>query len=79
MDTITVYGKLAYVECNATLRRMDYAGIEQADPTSPKILGLMRRPDSGEYLQVPVVYAGPDNHFCGFRPERLKALADSAA
>ncbi|MUM34528.1 glutaredoxin family protein, partial [Mycolicibacterium sp. CBMA 361] len=27
------------------------------------------------YLQAPIVYAGPDNHFGGFRPDRLKALA----
>ena len=75
MDTITIYGKLAGVECNATFRRMDRAEIEQADATSPKILCLMRHPDSGEYLQAPVVYAGPDNHHSGFRPDRLKALA----
>jgi hypothetical protein len=28
-----------------------------------------------KYLQAPVVYAGPDNYFGGFRPERLKSLA----
>jgi hypothetical protein len=28
----------------------------------------MRHTDSGQYLQAPVIYAGPDNHFCGFRP-----------
>ena len=53
MDTITLYGQLAYVVCNATLRRMDYARIEQADPTSSKILCLMRHTDSGEHLQAP--------------------------
>jgi glutaredoxin-like protein NrdH len=31
------------------------------------------------YLRAPVVYAGPDDHFCGFRPDRLKALADTGA
>jgi len=30
------------------------------------------------YLQAPVVYAGPDNHFCGFRPDRIKALTAAA-
>jgi hypothetical protein len=49
MDTITVYGKLAYVECNATFPRMEYAGIEQADPASSKILRLMRHTNSGEH------------------------------
>ena len=31
------------------------------------------------YLQAPVVYAGPDNHFSGFRPDQLKTLAGVAA
>jgi hypothetical protein len=35
---------------------------------------LMRHADSGEYLQAPVVYAGPDNHFAGFRT-RVSRLA----
>jgi glutaredoxin-like protein NrdH len=79
MDHITVQGKLAYVECNATLHRMDYAGVEQADPTSPKILCPMRHTNSGEYLQAPVVYARPDNHFAALRPDRLAALANFTA
>ena len=75
MDTITVYRKPAYVECNATLRRIYCAGIEQADrPHITEILCLMRHTDSGEYLQAPVVVTG-DTHFSGFRPDRLKALA----
>jgi glutaredoxin-like protein NrdH len=39
----------------------------------------MRHTNSGEYLQAPVVYAGPDNHFSGFRPDRIKALTAVAA
>jgi glutaredoxin-like protein NrdH len=27
------------------------------------------------YLQAPVVYAGPDNHHSGFRPDQLKPVA----
>ena len=26
----------------------------------------------------PVIYAGPDNHFSGFRPDRIKALTNDA-
>jgi hypothetical protein len=37
MDTITIYGKLAGVECNATFRQMDRTEIDQTDATSPKI------------------------------------------
>ena len=74
MHAITAYGKPVCVECNATFRRLDRAGIEQADATSPKILCLMRHTNSGEYVQAPVVVTG-DTHFSGFRPDRLKALA----
>jgi glutaredoxin-like protein NrdH len=38
----------------------------------------MRHTDSGEYLQAPVVVAGND-HWSGFRPDRIKALANQAA
>lgn len=31
------------------------------------------------YLQAPVVYAGPNDHFSGFRPDRIKQLATVAA
>jgi hypothetical protein len=39
----------------------------------------MRHPDSGEYLQAPVVYAGPDAHIAGFRPDQLLRLARGLA
>jgi hypothetical protein len=39
----------------------------------------MRHPDSGEYLQAPVVYIAPTQHWSGFRPDRLRSLTDSAA
>ncbi len=37
----------------------------------------MRHSDSGEYLQAPVVIAG-DQHWSGFRPDRIKALVKDA-
>ena len=46
--------------------------------TSPKILRLMRHTDSGEYLQAPIVVAG-NEHWSGFRPDRIKALQNQAA
>jgi glutaredoxin-like protein NrdH len=35
----------------------------------------MRHADSGEYLQAPVVVAD-DDHWSGFRPDRIKALVN---
>ena len=31
------------------------------------------------YLQAPVVYVSPTEHWSGFRPDRLRSLTDSAA
>jgi glutaredoxin-like protein NrdH len=57
---------------------MDLAGIKYAVVGITEILRLMRHTDSGEYLQAPVVVAGND-HWSGFRPDRIKALANQAA
>jgi glutaredoxin-like protein NrdH len=66
------------VQCNSTFRAMDLAGIKYAVVGITEILRLMRHTDSGEYLQAPVVVAGND-HWSGFRPDRIKALANQAA
>ena len=73
MDTIAVYTKYECVQCSATFRALERAGIKETAATSPKTLCLMRHTDSGEYLQVPVVVT-PDTHFSGFRPDRIRAL-----
>ena len=75
---ITVYTKPACVQCNATYKALDKAGLpyEVVDITEDSeardyVMGL-------GYLQAPVVVAG-DDHWSGFRPDRIKALAASAA
>jgi hypothetical protein len=71
MATITVS-----TACDTAPHPAPWTAPELNSPsTSPKFLCLMRHTDSGEYLQAPVVYAGPDNHFSGFRPDRIKTLA----
>jgi glutaredoxin-like protein NrdH len=79
MSQITVYTKPACVQCNAVFRALDKAGIEY------RKVDISTDPEAREYvmalgyLQAPVVYAGPDNHFSGFRPDRIKALTAAAA
>ena len=79
MIQITVYTKPACVQCNAVFRALDKEGIEY------RKVDISTDPEAREYvmalgyLQVPVIYAGPDNHFCGFRPDRIKALTAVAA
>lgn len=75
---VTVYTKPACVQCNATYKAFDKAGIEYAvvDITEDEqareyVMGL-------GYLQAPVVVAG-ETHWAGFRPDRITALVTSAA
>ena len=74
MNTITVYTKPACVQCNATFRALDKAGLDYAtvDITTDSeardyVMGL-------GYLQAPVVVAG-GQHWSGFRPDRIAEVS----
>lgn len=74
MTSITVYTKPACVQCDAVFRALDKLGVQyqQVDISAdPEALGYVM---ALGYLQAPVVVAG-DDHWSGFRPERLRALA----
>lgn len=72
--SITVYTKPSCVQCNATYRALDARGIEY------KVLDLSQDEEALEmtkslgYLQAPVVIAG-DDHWSGFRPDKIEELA----
>lgn len=75
--SITVYSKPACVQCTATQKALDKQGLsyERVDITLDTeardyVMAL-------GYLQAPVVVAGND-HWSGFRPDRIKALAGAA-
>ena len=75
--SITVYSKPACVQCVATYKALDKQGIayQKVDITLDTeardyVMAL-------GYLQAPVVVTEHD-HWSGFRPDRIKALADSA-
>lgn len=71
---ITVYSKPSCVQCTATYRALDNAGIEY------RVVDLSETPDAITivqdlgYSQVPVVIAESD-HWSGFRPDKITALA----
>ncbi|MYR08971.1 glutaredoxin-like protein NrdH [Gordonia sp. SID5947] len=76
--TITVYTKPACVQCHATYKAFEKAGLDYTvidistdDDARDYVMGL-------GYLQAPVVVAG-DDHWSGFRPDRIKNLASTAA
>lgn len=70
---VTVYSKPACVQCRATTRALDKAGIaydvidiSMDDSARDYVMAL-------GHLQAPVVVNGTD-HWSGFRPERIKSL-----
>ena len=71
--SVQVYSKSSCVQCTATHRARDKEGIEysvidlEGDPHAVNALRALG------YGQAPVVIAG-DQHWGGFRPDRIKAL-----
>ena len=75
--SVTVYTKPSCVQCNATYKALDKAGIayQKVDITEdPQARDYVM---ALGYLQAPVVVAG-DDHWSGFRPDRIKAAGNPA-
>lgn len=75
---ITLYTKPACVQCKATQKALDRAGLEYEavdisldDEARDYVLAL-------GYLQAPVVEANGE-HWSGFRPERINNLVAAVA
>lgn len=78
MEGLTVYTKPACAQCNAVSHALDKEGIDYRKvdiSTDPEARDYVM---SLGYTQAPVVFAGPDNHFSGFRPDRIKQLVNPA-
>ena len=76
--TITVYSKPSCVQCTATYRALDRAGLDYAVvDLSLDEQALAQVMDLG-YQQAPVVFAD-DEHWAGFRPDLIKAAAARVA
>ena len=76
--SITVYSKSHCPQCDATYCALDKQGVsyEKIDVTQDaESLAFIR---GLGYRQAPVVVAGED-HWSGFRPDRIKAVAAAAA
>ncbi|PMC70590.1 glutaredoxin-like protein NrdH [Corynebacterium aurimucosum] len=76
--SITLYTKPACVQCNATKKALDRAGLEydmvdisMDDEARDYVMAL-------GYVQAPVVEANGE-HWSGFRPDRIKSLTSLAA
>jgi glutaredoxin-like protein NrdH len=75
---ITVYSKPACVQCTATYRALDKQGIEYEIfdvSVDEKALETVK---ALGYLQAPVVVTD-DDHWSGFRPDKIATLAVQVA
>lgn len=77
--SITVYTKPGCVQCNATYKALDKNGIpydvidvSQDSAAADYVMAL-------GYLQAPVVVVNQSEHWGGFRPDRIKGLAQTVA
>jgi glutaredoxin-like protein NrdH len=79
MESITVYTKPACVQCDAVVKALEKLNLnfEKVDiTTNPTARDYVM---ALGYLAAPVVVADADNHFSGYRPDRIKALATHRA
>lgn len=77
--SITVYGKPACVQCNATYRTLDKKGVKyySIDITDPEHEDKLHYVKNLGYEQAPVVVVETDEgvkHWSGFNPDKIKEL-----
>ena len=70
---ITIYSKPNCVQCTATYRAMDKAGLSYETVDISLDAQALEQVKSLGYAQAPVVVAGED-HWSGFRPDKIKTL-----
>ena len=75
---ITVFSKPACVQCDATYRALKKHGLEYTVVDISVDAEALESVKALGYQQAPVVFADGD-HWSGFRPDKIKALARSAA
>ncbi|GAA1016571.1 redoxin NrdH [Nocardiopsis tropica] len=71
---MTVYTKPACVQCTATYRALDKAGIEYTSVDISVDADARDYVLALGYLQAPVVVIDGGDHWSGFRPDRIKTL-----
>ena len=74
---ITVYTKPSCVQCNATKRALAQARLEYEEVDLTEDADALEWVKTLGYQSAPVVLAGED-HWSGFRPDKIKALAPAS-
>ena len=71
---IIVYSKPNCVQCSATYRALDKAGLVYRTVDVALDVEALEQVRALGYAQAPVVVAGED-HWSGFRPDKIRTLA----
>ena len=74
---ITVYSKPNCVQCNATYRALNKQGLSYEVVDLTQDTEALQTVKALGYQQAPVVFTDGD-HWAGFRPDKIKALAAAA-
>lgn len=79
---ITVFSKPGCVQCQATGRALTSKGLSEGSDWEYRDLTLPENSDALEwvlgdlgYKQAPIVVVDEENHWSGFRPDRISKLA----
>lgn len=70
---IKVYTKPSCVQCNATYRALDAAGLEYTSIDMSVDEDALELVKAMGYMQAPVVVT-EDDHWSGFRPDKISML-----
>ncbi|MDO5700630.1 MAG: glutaredoxin-like protein NrdH [Bowdeniella nasicola] len=76
--SITVFSKPNCVQCNATYRALQKNGLDYTVVDITEDAEALQNVKALGYVQAPVVFANGE-HWSGFRPDRIKALAAQVA
>lgn len=71
--TVTVYAKPGCPPCDATIRTLEKLGLAYVKLDVTEDTAAYEACQAFGYLNTPVVVAG-DQHWSGFRPDRIGAL-----
>lgn len=74
MTTVTVYTSPGCVQCNATFRALDKAGITYSTVDVSIDTAAVEKLRELGHTQAPVVLTETD-HWSGFRPDKISELA----
>ncbi|AOX66203.1 glutaredoxin-like protein NrdH [Curtobacterium sp. RRHDQ66] len=75
---VTVYTKPSCVQCTATYRALDNKGIQYEVHDVSTDEAALEHVKSLGYLQAPVVVTD-DDHWSGFRPDKIATLSAELA